>query len=75
MSEVRHTPARPSWECVACGEPWPCRTRRVAFLADHQGRRHHLRAVLALWMYEAAEELQVSAGDLHERFIGWSLHR
>ncbi|GGM41212.1 hypothetical protein ACFFX1_12875 [Dactylosporangium sucinum] len=75
MSDVRHVANRPSWHCATCDEPWPCRERQIKFLEDYQGRRHFLRALLALWMYEAAEEMGVSAGDLHERFVGWSLTR
>ena len=75
MSDVRHKPLRPSWNCAACGEPWPCTERKIVFLQDFQGRRPFLRALLALWMYAAAEDMDVSAGDLHERFIAWSLRR
>ena len=66
-----------TWDCDTCpeGTPWPCEPRRAKFSADYVGMPHELRSVLALFMYSAAETLNVSAGDLHARFVGWSIRR
>ncbi len=40
---VSHLPRRPSWECRACGEPWPCQpacTILDAQYRDAPGSRH-----------------------------------
>lgn len=76
MSDAKHRPLElTTWDCSTCGEPWPCAERRAAFLADYDGCRHELRAILAMFMFSAADTLDVSARTLHDRFVGWSLHR
>lgn len=80
MSEVRHTPVRPTWVCVACGDPWPCKTRRAKFLADFAGRRLELRMTLGCWFSDALGDLADPRADnsrevlqgLHARFFGWA---
>lgn len=74
MSSTSHRPLESTtWDCATCAEPWPCAERRAAFLADYEGCRHELRAILAMFMYSAAETLDVSARTLHERFVAWSI--
>lgn len=75
MSEIRHSPLQPSWTCSACAEQWPCETRRAAFLADFEGRRSQLRALLGCFLIDAAADLVVPIEDLHTRFVSWSYRR
>ena len=74
MSETRHKPLTPSWGCSACGDPWPCRERKIKFLEDYQGRRSQLRATLGTWLISATEDLSKihTLETLHERFVSWA---
>jgi hypothetical protein len=72
ISWQRHSADRPSWDCRACGKPWPCEPARAGLL-----REHGLGAGLAMlgWAYleEAASDLSTgSPADLFERFIRWT---
>ena len=68
---VEHPPHRPTWDCLACGRPWPC-----------DPAREHLKAQmppLSLAMFawacleEAAGDLQaVTPTELFERFLAWT---
>lgn len=66
-----HHPDRPSWDCVACGKPWPCDPAR-----EHLARR--LDAVgLAMYAWNRLEEAvgdlpYEPAGELFERFLAWT---
>lgn len=75
MSDVRHSPLQPSWKCVACSQPWPCRVRRETFLADYEGRRSQLRATLGAFLISASEDLTEPIEQLHTRFVAWSYRR
>ncbi|MGI5182227.1 flavin reductase [Dactylosporangium sp. CA-152071] len=75
MSDTRHRPARPTWTCSGCGQPWPCPERRRIFLEDFQGRRMQLRGVLALFLIDATEDLADPVEQLHERFVSWAYRR
>jgi hypothetical protein len=71
-TEVRvHTPARPSWDCLACDRPWPCDPARETL-------RSELDLVqLAIYMWgqldEAVTELPTCPpSELFERFLKWT---
>ncbi|MBM7083320.1 MULTISPECIES: hypothetical protein [Micromonospora] len=67
-----HVPARPSWQCTGCGEPWPCRVRRDRLLGEYADDRAALGVYLGLQLVEALTDLsRQPAGDLHTRFLGW----
>jgi len=75
---VRHNPNDPTWECKACGDPWPCATRRAKFLADYVGRRSELRMVISNFFADARVDLADPTMDLraqyallHTRFFAW----
>lgn len=70
MSQA-HRPVQPSWTCETCREPWPCEPRRTRFADDYVGRRHELRAVLALFMISALDDLIEPVAVVHSRFVGW----
>ncbi|WP_229069768.1 hypothetical protein [Actinoplanes sp. DH11] len=66
-----HTPARPSWNCHACGHPWPCQSARERLARDHG------RVELAVLMWEHIEEAardmpRSSASALFDRFLRWT---
>lgn len=66
-----HIQERPSWDCLACGKPWPC-----------DPAREHLAAVLDLvtlrtemWMRLEEAALELPPGpvvELFERFLKWT---
>jgi hypothetical protein len=66
-----HAPERPSWDCLACGQPWPCDPAREELKADLD------RVSLAIYMWN---QLEVAVRDLpptppaeiFERFIKWT---
>lgn len=71
---VEHQPARPSWDCVACGRPWPCDPAR-----EHlAGRLDAIGLAMYAWdrLEEAAGELpNVPAEELFARFLAWTRRR
>ncbi|WP_432827345.1 hypothetical protein [Dactylosporangium sp. CA-092794] len=67
-----HIPARPTWRCTGCAEPWPCPQKREQLLAEHEGSPGELRTLMALRVADAAEDLrQFGAEQLWNRFLGW----
>ncbi|TDO40675.1 hypothetical protein C8E87_4394 [Paractinoplanes brasiliensis] len=66
-----HHPGRPSWDCLACGKPWPCDPAREA-LALELGRTP-LAMYLCAHLHEAARDMPTtSPGELYERFLAWT---
>ncbi|WP_232050327.1 hypothetical protein [Actinoplanes sp. OR16] len=68
---VQHMPARPSWECRACGRPWPCEPARERLTRDN-GR---FDLALLMWdhLEEAARDMpQSPASELFDRFLRWT---
>jgi hypothetical protein len=39
MTETTHIADRPSFDCRACGEPWPCVPAQENLLREHAERR------------------------------------
>ncbi|WP_091252128.1 hypothetical protein [Micromonospora matsumotoense] len=69
---VRLVPARPSWQCAGCGEPWPCQVRRDRLLSEYADDRTTLGSYLGLQLADALSDLpRQPASDLHARFLGW----
>ncbi len=74
MADVEHLPQRPSWECRACGDPWPCLPAKVEIEVEHAkdptpvGIRLHRMYRLAAWDADLPD-----AGDdaLYARIVGW----
>ncbi len=69
---IAHIPARPTWSCTGCREPWPCAAKRDQLLAEHGDSPAELRTMMALRVADAAEDLrQLGADQLWARFLGW----
>jgi hypothetical protein len=67
-----HIPARPTWRCTGCAEPWPCAAKREQLVAEYSDNPAALRTLMALRVADAAEDLrQFGAEQLWNRFLGW----
>lgn len=66
-----HAPLRPGWLCTACGEEWPCITRKrqlkELLRCDVQRLRRYMHPYLLL----ALAELDVTEVQAHKRFVAW----
>jgi hypothetical protein len=67
----RHDAGHPSWDCLACGQPWPCNMARDALKAVLD------RMQLAVYMWarfdEAVNELPPHLpSELFKRFLKWT---
>ncbi|ROP29304.1 hypothetical protein [Couchioplanes caeruleus] len=72
VTATAHAPHKPSWDCLACGRPWPCDPAREALAADMDFVR------LACFMWDALEEAvrdlpPTPATELFQRFLTWIL--
>jgi hypothetical protein len=66
-----HEVSRPSWECAACGRPWPCDPAREAMMGSMSSVE--LNVYLAFCFGDAAEELPNDPlVELHRRFFSWA---
>lgn len=72
MSDAQHNYRRPAWLCLVDGEPWPCRTRRAAFLAKYPSDGMRLRGILGAQLLDAKRDLGGDGEELYQRFIGWT---
>lgn len=70
MAESEHVAHRPSWDCLACGKPWPCDPAREELRTEMD------LVQLAIYMWanleEAVGDMPVSMGDMFDRFISWT---
>lgn len=58
--------------CVSCDGPWPCETRRRELRAECADTPSVLVHYLTAAMIQACYVLpNLSAGQLHYRFLGW----
>jgi hypothetical protein len=68
-----HIPIRPSWLCAGCGDAWPCRFKQRELIAEYAGGEVSLRVLMAMRHCDAAGDLpEVPAGELYQRFVGWT---
>jgi hypothetical protein len=71
LTGAPHVEERPSWDCRACGRPWPCDRAR----AELASALSPVALRTAMWM-----RLEVAASDLplgppaelFERFLRWA---
>jgi hypothetical protein len=72
---AEHLPGRPSWDCLACGRPWPCDPAREALAVEFLGHRLGLAVYLGAQFAGAAEDLDAMArfepADLYDRILSW----
>lgn len=71
MDHAEHIAERPSWDCLACGKPWPCDPAR------EQLRTEMDPVQLATYMWSCVEEAAGVLGDLSmsetfDRFLAWT---
>ena len=71
MSGDEHPPVIPSWDCGACGEPWPCDHAREQLAAEMRGT--DLVLYMAVTMVHAARDnTTIPPSELFERFLAWA---
>ncbi len=75
MTGAEHMAARPSWDCSACDQPWPCANAKTNMLDEYAGNLTALTVYLAGCFQDATHELtshgRSAPVDLYERFLGW----
>lgn len=68
-------PAQPgSWDCRACGEPWPCPSAKEQML----GEMPSLQLATYAWScfdHAAGDLIAMTVPQMYERFIGWTRPR
>jgi hypothetical protein len=70
---TEHIADRPSWDCLACGKPWPCDPAREDLAAELGPTQ------LAMYMWASLEEAAndvcaLPVGEAFDRFIAWTRH-
>ena len=77
LPRTEHVYARPSWDCRACGEPWPCAPAKVELAEQYRNV-----AMLNLYLLSALREMiddfacgpikaHVPSG-VYDRGLGWA---
>ncbi len=74
LPSPEHQPRRPSWDCLACRQPWPCDPARERL------RLLYVRTTLSILMVdrlqEAVHDLPTTApSELFDRFLAWTRDR
>lgn len=66
-----HIAGRPSWDCLACGKPWPCDPAREHLAATLD--RVELATMMWGHLEKAAHDMpRGPVGELFERFLKWT---
>lgn len=77
--QAEHIRVRPSWDCAACGRPWPCADAKAALLREFRRFPSVLTILMATQMYDAFDDLaaqgRLPRALLYERFLGWIVLR
>ena len=66
-----HIAERPSWDCLSCGNPWPCDPARE-LLATEMGA---VQLAMYGWtnLEEAAQDMPtILPSELFDRFLAWT---
>jgi hypothetical protein len=73
--EVNHLGDRPSWDCLACTQPWPCAHAKDELLTEFRRYPSSLAIYMSSYMCEALSDLtahgEAPPPDLYERFLSW----
>lgn len=73
--QIEHLGVRPSWDCVACGNPWPCEDAKERLLKEFHGQPSGLAIYLSAQLNDAFEDLTrrtpYPPPDLYDRFLSW----
>lgn len=68
-----HRPTPLLWECAECGNPWPCEPARAHYTVLFARSRAQLAVLMSSYLAVAVMDLlEVPAGELYERFVGWT---
>jgi hypothetical protein len=71
---IEHQPAYPSWDCKACGKPWPRDPTRECLTTLYDPTT--LSIVMAERLNEAAGDLSSDRpSKLFDRFLAWNRGR
>lgn len=65
-----HTPGI-GWACVACGDDWPCASRRSELNAEAEISRTAIVIYLYSSSVDAMNDLGIKPDQAYERFLGW----
>jgi hypothetical protein len=67
-----HLPRRPAWNCLGCGAPWPCETRKKQLLAEYDGTPVSLGLLMTDYFNDAMHDLpRWATSHAYLRFVGW----
>jgi hypothetical protein len=73
--EADHLRDRPSWDCLACTQPWPCAHAKDELLNEFHRHPSSLTVYMSSYMCEAMNDLTAHGEepppDLYERFLSW----
>jgi hypothetical protein len=70
---IEHIPARPSWDCRACGKPWPCDSAQEWLLIEYAGWTSVLAFYLNSQLRDAIHDgLGGPDAELYDRFQAWA---
>jgi hypothetical protein len=73
--KASHLGDRPSWDCHACAQPWPCAPAKDELLHEFQRHPSSLAIYMSSYMCEAMNDLtahgEAPPPDLYERFLAW----
>ncbi|MGY3518260.1 hypothetical protein ACVMYR_18375 [Micromonospora sp. PTRAS2] len=67
-----HGPSRPDWNCLVCGEPWPCLTRKRQLKELCRCNVRTLVRYLTSYLPDAQAEITgLSSADIAGLIVGW----
>ncbi|MEU8190835.1 hypothetical protein [Micromonospora sp. WMMD712] len=67
-----HGPSRPDWNCLVCGDPWPCLTRKRQLKELCRCNVRTLVRYLTSYLPDAHAEITgMSSADITDRIVGW----
>jgi hypothetical protein len=73
VDRTEHTAEHPSWDCRACGQPWPCGSARERLLVEFRGWPSALTIYLDAQPAAAYDDIPgITPEQLHERFLAWT---
>ena len=71
----KHLRTRPSWDCLACGRPWPCASAKGEMVLEFRRHPSSLAVYMSAYLGEALDDLtahgETPPADLFLRFLGW----
>lgn len=73
--QAEHLYGRPTWDCLACGHPWPCANAKADLVSEFRRFPSVLAIYMSAQMSDALRDLAThgttAPSDLNERFIAW----